>query len=553
MPRTLSEQEYNDLVRQVMQSAPPNMDEPTYNRWIGGQLPAAIEQAETQPADYNLSPLSAVKGAASMLNPVEIVKGLWNAAPIPQALGGQGIIEGPKQALQGIGGAMGDQWSQGLDLAKQGRLTEGVGHMTAGSLPILGPTAANIGEEIAQGDIAGGVGKAAGLLAPFAMKPAANAAARLTPKGLRATIAESLEAKAGTRYADVMAPKVGANKVRLGNRAAKIGTDLAKDPEMGAFSREGLHGKVQQGLEGAKQMMDEAADAGLATNDFATEPILDGLKKARAKLVAEAIDADRMVPSLEGQGGRPTPSGLTRNIGTGRMQRSLTKQGRPLGHNVEPAPNAARISAIDQVIKEVEQLGPRARYESLRRIRQAWDGEAKPIYSPAVTADYLKVKGRALGAADATGVLREHLAGFSPKTAAANEAYALYRTADDVLSATQEVERTRPKVGRAIMARLTGSMAGGQAAGAPGMAAGWVLGPVIDAMASSAPTLKLQSAQLMTKLARAIRAGEVEQASSLIARLQKLVPASAVGVAQQTALGRAERRAVPPAGDTAQR
>src|SRR5262249_47504445 len=52
---------------------------------------------------------------------------------------------------------------------KAGRYVEAAGRALAGALPLLGPAAANAGETIASGDIAGGLGKTAGLLAPAAI------------------------------------------------------------------------------------------------------------------------------------------------------------------------------------------------------------------------------------------------------------------------------------------------------------------------------------------------------------------------------------------------
>lgn len=526
MPRTLTEQEYSQVVEQVMASAPPNMDEATFTKWIGPQMDAALAEAE----GYSAKPEGSAGGRflsnmGSMLNPVEMAKGAYQA------------VTNPIDTVVAAGGAMKDQWRQGIDLAKQGRYVEGAGHMAAGSIPLIGPTAAAIAEQGAEGDIAGMAGATAGLLAPIAVKPAVQGMRAMTPKGLRATIAERLEAQASKRYRDTMAPTVGPNKTRFGSQADRVAPALAKDPAMGAWSREGLHAKVQQGLEQAKAAMDEAADASLATGSFETQPILDAMKTARQKLVAEAIDADRPIPSLEGPGGRPTPSGLTRNIGSGRMQRAPIKEGRPIGIDVEPGPNAPRIASLDQVIAEVEQLGPLARYESLRRIRQAWDSVAKQVYMPSPTADLLKLKGGSLGAADATGVLRDSLAKASPEMAAANAKYSLFKTAQDVLDATAEVERTRPKVGRHIIAKMTGTAAGASAAGPAGAVAGYVLGPIVEAATAASPTIRLQTAQLMAKLAGAIRAGNVEQVSGLVGRLRQLAPASSVSIAQQAAPG----------------
>jgi hypothetical protein len=42
-----TEEEFNVVKEGVMKSAPPNMDEATFNKWAGPQFAAAIEQAET--------------------------------------------------------------------------------------------------------------------------------------------------------------------------------------------------------------------------------------------------------------------------------------------------------------------------------------------------------------------------------------------------------------------------------------------------------------------------------------------------------------------------
>lgn len=500
MPRTLSEQEFNQVRQSVLQSAPPNMDEATFTRWVGPQFAAAIAEAETRPVSPQGSAIDrAASSFGTMINPLTAAQGIYQA------------VRHPIDTGTAILGQMGDQWSQGLDLAKQGRYVEGAGHMAAGSLPVIGPTAAQIGEQAASGDRAGAVGATAGLFAPMLVKPGLNALRRAAPEGLRATVAEHLEAKGAQRVADVMSPKIGANKTRFGNMADQVAPELAKNPDMAAWSRAGLQAKVQQAFEAAQTQLDEAADARNVGKAFDTKPILDALQEARNKLVAEPVDASRPIPSVEN--GVP--------------------QGRPIGETVEPKPNAPRIGAIDDVIAEVKQLGPIARYESLRRIRQAWDSVAKPIYNESMTADYLKVKGNALGAADATGALREHLATFEPATDAANQKYSLYKKANDVLTATAEVERTRPRVGRAIIARLTGTILGGEAGGTVGAAAGFVLGPTAESVLAAGGTTKIQTAQLMTRLAAAIRTGDVATVDSTLSRLQRMVPTSAVQISQQ--------------------
>src|SRR5262249_40017155 len=160
-----------------------------------------------------------------------------------------------------------------------------------------------------------------------------------------------------------------------------------------------------------------------------------------------------------------------------------------------------QIATLRKIRSEVERLGPVASYDAVRLIRQAWDQVAKLKYMPSSAQDALRKMGSETGAMKGTGAIRDALATVDPATAAANPEYSLYRSADDVLEATREVERTRPQVGRQIMARLTGSMVGGELGGVAGAVGGFVLGPLLESALSSGMTMKLQTARLMQGLA----------------------------------------------------
>lgn len=95
-----------------------------------------------------------LSNAGEMLNPVTMVKGVASA------------IAHPIDTGKALVGSQLDQFRTAKDLYNQGRYEEAGGHAVAGALPLLGPAAAAAGEQIAQGDIAGGLGKGAGLLAP---------------------------------------------------------------------------------------------------------------------------------------------------------------------------------------------------------------------------------------------------------------------------------------------------------------------------------------------------------------------------------------------------
>ena len=97
-------------------------------------------------------------GAASRrnLNPITMAQGLYQAA------------RHPIDTATATVGAMGREWEKVGEADAAGRNIEAAGHALAGSIPFLGPAAAAAGERIGSGDVAGGLGEAAGLIAPMA-------------------------------------------------------------------------------------------------------------------------------------------------------------------------------------------------------------------------------------------------------------------------------------------------------------------------------------------------------------------------------------------------
>ncbi len=713
-----------------------------------------LTQEEHRRLETILTPSNAPEGSAvsrlaggvlKNVNPLTALQGLYNALPIPEALGGAGVMA-PVKTAGAMLGAQKDQLMQALEALRQGgvgNLSRAVGHGAAAAIPLIGPMAANAGERIGSGDVAGGVGETLGLLAPFGAGAAVRGATAATKAGIGAArttatgvstldkLAEMADAASSKRIVEEIAPKVGPNKTRFGTAAKDIAPQLARDADLSALSRESLHVKVGQKLDAATAALDEASDARNAGKAFPTKPIIDSLEQKRAKLTAEPVIGSRMVPeyvqpdaatagvsgasdgravsnggaagavrggsfnadvseqalfrdvehearrlgfdgytgelrsqfenklalardlqqelsdihtehgpqalfraiakyggigadagntgeiadlwenstgiqvgkgivkggsrvkqsrtlSSGGMGGVPGVLKKTGGLSLDGMARSLSqdpqfknitgpndlldamkqarfskaqapsfqdalevvglqpgvrwwegdmlpatleeakvaleRRGRPIGRTVEPAPSAERIAAIDQVIKEVKQLGPVARYESLRRIRQSWDGPAKAVYHPSVTADFLKAQGGKLGAADATAALREHLAGMDPATAAANADFSLYKTAKDVLDATAEAERVRPKVGRKLVATAAGAMAGTEAAGIPGAIGGAMLGALVQRATELAPTMKIVVARKLAAVADLLRAGKTAEAQAAVADISKLMP-----------------------------
>jgi hypothetical protein len=200
------------------------------------------------------------------------------------------------------------------------------------------------------------------------------------------------------------------------------------------------------------------------------------------------------------------------------------RAGRPLGAAVEPGPNAPQIATLRRIRDEVAQLGPVAPYESVRRIRQAWDQVAKVKYSPAMSPDFLAKQGEAFAASRGTATLRDALAQADPGTAAANADYALFKSAHDVLKATEETERARPRVLRGIVARTGGAMVGAESGGVVGAGLGVMLGAMVERAAELAPTSKIVVARQLAKAADLFRGGQVPQAQAVVQQTAKSFP-----------------------------
>lgn len=449
-----------------------------------------------------------VGGAAEMLNPITMVQGAYQ------------MVRHPLDTYEGMVDQSAQQFVKARDAYARGGISEAIGHSAAGVIPIIGPLAAEIGEQAGEGDIAGAAGKTFGLLAgPKAVKEAVKLPARIPG------VANALERGAAARVADVMRPKASNQMARrLGGKADEIAPAILRDSK-GAWSRAALHEQIMGKLEAAEGALDAAADARLAARAIDTRPILDALQESRNALTSRAIVGSRATPVIEemGAGSAPranlqTPS-LTRPSFEPPPKPQQVRTAAPIGEDVVPAPNMPRVGQIDQAMSELRQLGPVSQYEPLRVMRQAYDGPAKTVYNPSLVDDFLRKSGEAKGAADVTAALRKTLADADPATAQANAQYALYRSANDILEAAEQIERAKPKVGRQIMARLTGTLFGAQAGGVGGAAAGYVLAPSVEALLNAGFTTKLKTAQLMQGLATAIRRGSISEVNSLTHRL----------------------------------
>lgn len=204
---------------------------------------------------------------------------------------------------------------------------------------------------------------------------------------------------------------------------------------------------------------------------------------------------------------------------------------RPIGEDVIPKFNHTRVSQIDAALGELNTLGPMARYDALKKIRQSYDQAAKAKYSPSLTSDFMTKQGEASGAADVTRAFREHLATLDPNSAKANSTYHVWKSLDDVMSAAEEIQRVKPNVGRQMLAKTGGAVVGEAIGGVPGMVAGYFSGGILDKLLSSGPTTQLMTAKAMDRLAKALKSGAVP---TIQLELKKLRSIQAIANAQKS-------------------
>ena len=275
--RVLSEGEFNAIKDSLLRQAPDGLDESGFQRWFTPRFDGALAEAEQSPEPVSGGSLRRfLSNAGEMLNPITMAQGVYQAARHPLDTG-QAILQ-----------AQGAQFDKAAQAFQQGRMVEGAGYGMAGIVPIIGPLAAETGEQIASGDVAGGAGKAAGILAPIGAVQAARTARATIPAGTRARVASSLERGAAERVTDVMAPTVGPNKVRFGNQADRVAPDVARTlaSEGAPLTREGLHTTVQTKLAEAEAALEAASQARNPNAVIHTRPILRDLEQRKAQVTA---------------------------------------------------------------------------------------------------------------------------------------------------------------------------------------------------------------------------------------------------------------------------
>lgn len=447
------------------------------------QAPPALLRAAQQ--FYEKSPLGAIGGVLSgaadvVQHPIDTLFGI-----VPVA-----------HAVQGMARA---QWDEAVTAAQKAKAfatgrgdaltgVEALGHGLAAILPILGPAAANVGEHGAQGDIAGMVGGAAGLLTPFAAKYGLEVKksgsviptpAKVAAGASSVTKLDRLMRDANTQVSQrVLAP---ANP-RYKPTATRIAPEVLERGLSG--DRIALQQSAEQGLADAGAAIDQATvGAGGAALPIPTRPIIDAL--------------------------------------TNRIQ-EFQVNGSVIPTAVE------KVAHLTKLRDYIKKLGPQAPLSDVLKIRDEFYATAEEA------GGYAKKGDAGLGtvawaAREAGSAIRQHLAALNPEAAAARADYTFWKSLNDVLdpdlgrpksgAASAGVTGGRATVG-AVAAQAIGTTQLGKAAAAVGL--GKIL-PLIQDTVNS-PAWQLAKAADKYKLAEAIRKGQPSVVQGVLYKIAALAP-----------------------------
>jgi hypothetical protein len=403
-----------------------------------------------------------LSNAGEMLNPITALQSLF------------GAIRHPIDTAGNIIGAQVDQGRQAIDNAKQGRYVEAMGHTGAALLPVLGPAAAQAGEQIGSGDIAGGLGKTVGLLAPVAA-PAVLRGARAAAQPALARAAGALEASADADVTTALNPTRHRTKVKT----ARIAPEVRARGITGSIEDVRALAKEQRGAVG--QDVDRALSGSTADVELAS---------VRKALDLEGAETHNLVTQ---------PDGTTKRV-------------------VHDARKDAQIQKVRAILDE---YGDTMTTEQAVALRRTWDDvvaraggfDEKAGNQFGVTLDDASEAGVKRPVVSA---LRKEIVKANPSLKAINQEFKFWADLDDVASATtsRQVGQKR-NLTRQIMRGAGMVTAAGSGSGVTGAVLAGEFASRAEALFASTKW-KLVSAQVKTKLADAIASGDRDRIASAL-------------------------------------
>lgn len=490
MPRTLSETEFNDIQDRVMKSLPDNLDEAGFNRIFPSMLEQELGKAEN---------------TATSENPVgRFVSGAW------QNLDPRGIVNAvtsPMETARNIANSQLRQGQIAIERAKQGRYSEALGHGAAALLPVIGPAAAQAGEAIGSGDIAGGAGQATGLLAPFAAPAAIGAVKNVARGGDVSGLGRANLLERGAIQ------QVAEHTLAPGNPAYR--------PAAYSVAKELL----KRGVKGDRLQLAEWGENLMADSTGRIDQAIVDLGGEKAPIKAKPV-----IDYLEDKIKEYQPTGRTEP-----------------GYEGHVAELQARIDAIRDAASRPSWVPPGSQtpawaqkatvspsatlpFDTFRRIRDLQYKKAEKGGAYAKRTGQMDLDATTQAAADTGAAIRESFAGTSPDLASANADFHVGKAVADVLD---------PLKGRPKSTSASSGVTGGAKVSAAVMAKAAGLSPTATAVfAAVVPMLKdvmaspqwqLAKASQKYKLAQALRAGSVYDVRKVLQEIKTPATVAKVG------------------------
>lgn len=449
---------------------------------IKASQPAQPSMASEQtPQDGPISRFAS--NLAEQVNPVAAVKGVWNALPIPQAMGGAGVIEGPLNTAKGILSAANDQRLKAHEAMDRGDYGEMAARSVAAAIPILGPAAAEAGEQIGSGDVAGGLGKAVGIVGPMV----AMGAMRKSPANA-VVKADALEREAVQQVAQkVLAPK---------------------NPKYQPMAQNAAKELLKRGVQGDRVALQQWADDLISDADIRTDDVIQGYPKtATLKTAPVVAELDKAMDALAFDG--------------------------PQGRQINPTYQQLHGS-LSEMKAFVEGRGPDMSFDDMRRLRQQLDRVSKEAGSFAKQSGDRGLSAAEQATMDTANALRRQIAAERPELAGPNADMSLGLAVRDILDPVKGRPAQPPSATTGATGGLhaTGAVIGATMKGPLQPIAAFIGSKVIPALreAQVSPENQLRLAQDKYKLAQALKAGQAGKAMGIIRTIGGYVPAlSGVG------------------------
>lgn len=425
--------------------------------------PQQISQQSQGPEGSALGRFASNLG--EQINPVTIVKGLANTVMHPIDTG-VGILK-----------AANEQRLKAHDEMDKGNYGQMAARSVAAAIPILGPAAAQAGEQIAEGDIAGGLGKATGIVGPML----AAGALRKSP-AKAAVKADALEREAVQQVAQkVLAPK--------NQKYQPLAQEASKE-------------LLKRGVQGDRVAIQQWADDLIADAETRIDDVIQSYPQT-ATLKTQPIVAE--------------------------LQKGMDALGfnGPQGRQINPTYRDLHAK-MAELKSFVEARGADMSFDDMRRLRQQLDTVSKE------SGAFAKSKGdRSLSAAEratmeTANAIRRQIAAERPELAAPNADMHLGLAVRDILDPVKGRPAAPPSATTGATGGLhtTGAVIGSALPGPLKPLAAYIGSTVIPAIreAQVSPQNQLRLAQDKFRLAEALKAGKASTAQNILKTMGMYVP-----------------------------